>query len=131
MRYPITPVPKPRMTQRDKWHKRGCVVRYWDFKDEVRRLNVKLPAHGAWVTFYLPMPKSWSNKKRDEMYLTPHRQKPDLDNLIKALGDAVYDDDSVIWDIRASKWWELSGAIDILDLRWQPRIKEITQEDLI
>mgnify|MGYP001118839164 CR=1 FL=1 len=113
MRYPITPVPKPRMTQRDKWSKRTCVVRYWDFKDEVRRLGVELPKYGAWVTFYLPMPKSWSSKKKSLMNLKSHTQKPDLDNLIKGLGDAVYDDDSGIWDIRASKWWAYSGAITI------------------
>lgn len=34
--YPIVPVPKPRMTQRDKWQKRPAVMRYRAFCDEVR-----------------------------------------------------------------------------------------------
>ena len=38
--YKIKPVPKPRMTQRDAWDKRPCVLRYRAFKDEVRKWGV-------------------------------------------------------------------------------------------
>lgn len=111
----ITPVPKPRMTQRDKWQKRPCVIRYRDFCDEVRNQmkGQEFPQEGAYVIFYLPMPKSWSKKKKREMQLKPHQQKPDVDNLCKALLDALYGDDSHIYDIRISKYWALAGAINI------------------
>lgn len=38
--YPLTPVPKPRMTKSDAWRKRPCVMRYWAFKDKVRELGI-------------------------------------------------------------------------------------------
>lgn len=112
--YPITPVPKPRMTQRDRrLPKRPCVARYHAFKDQVRALGVEVPASGAHVEFKMPMPKSWSGKKKSRMVFTPHQQKPDIDNLLKALLDAVHKDDSHIWDIRASKSWSTEGKIII------------------
>ena len=66
------------------------------------------------ITFYIPMPKSWAKKKKRLMLGEPHRQKPDLDNLIKALGDALYGDDSYIASIKASKEWSYDGGISIV-----------------
>lgn len=86
-------------------------MRYWDFKDQVRDLGIELPKMGEHVTFLLPMPKSWSIKKRDMMRGGPHEQTPDLDNLLKALGDSIYKNDSVISDIRITKAWADSGKI--------------------
>ena len=40
MIYDITPCPKPRQTQSDKWKKRPPVLRYRAFADEVR-LKIK------------------------------------------------------------------------------------------
>ena len=68
---------------------------------------------GADITFYLPMPKSWTKSKKKEMLGNPHRQKPDLDNLIKALGDALHGDDSHIASIAARKVWATRGGISI------------------
>lgn len=113
MRYAILPVPKPRMTQRDRWAKRPAVLRYRAFCDEVRAAGVELYPCGTHVTFIIPMPASWSKRKRAEMDGQPHQQKPDWDNLAKALCDAVYDDDAHIWDMRVSKLWGKEGAIEI------------------
>lgn len=101
------------MTKSDKWKKRDCVQRYWQFKDECRVSDVQLPACGARITFHMPMPKSWSRKKKANMHGKPHQQKPDLDNLLKAVGDALFDDDSCIWDISAKKVWSDIGKIEI------------------
>jgi Holliday junction resolvase RusA-like endonuclease len=101
------------MTRRDKWKQRPCVVRYRKFKDLVRELGVELPEAGARAVFFIPMPKSWSKKKRLEMCGTPHKQRPDADNLFKALADACYQDDSGIWDFRATKFWGDEGKIVI------------------
>jgi Holliday junction resolvase RusA-like endonuclease len=114
MKYPITPVPKPRMTRSDRWKQRDCVLRYRAFCDEVRACGVKLPVSGADVRFILPMPASWAKKKRAEMDGKPHQQKPDLSNLIKALEDALYVDDAAIWHYATlCKIWGQTGAIEV------------------
>jgi len=101
------------MTQRDKWAKRPAVLRYRAFADEVRAHGVKVPESDGIVTFGIPMPKSWSTKKRAAMISAPHKQKPDIDNLLKALLDAVYKDDSGIWRITVCKRWADTGYIRI------------------
>ena len=83
--YDITPMGKPRMTRADKWKKRPEVLRYRAFCDEVRLQGVDLPESGSHVTFILPMPASWSKKKRAELNGKPHQAKPDFDNMMKAL----------------------------------------------
>jgi len=112
-RYPILPMGKPRMTRSDRWRRRPCVLRYRAFKEEVRIRRVTVPAHDASITFVLPMPKSWPQAKRDALDGQPHQQKPDVDNLLKALLDAVYDDDAHVASCSASKVWGEKGAIVI------------------
>ena len=112
--YPIPPIPKPRMTKRDKWldPPRPTVARYWAFKDLVRLHKVEVPESGALIIFKIPMPESWSKKKKEKMRWKPHQQKPDIDNLLKALLDAVYDEDCCVWNIRElSKIWSYNGSI--------------------
>lgn len=108
--FDITPVSKPRMTRSDRWKQRPAVMKYRAFADEVRDKikDIPVPYH---VIFVLPMPKSWSKKKRIEMAGAPHRQKPDKDNLEKALLDALFEDDSHVWDGRVSKLWGDAGQI--------------------
>jgi Holliday junction resolvase RusA-like endonuclease len=115
MEYMITPVPKPRQSRRDKWAKRKCVVEYRNFCDLCRAEKMELPVIGAHVTFVLPMPQSWSEKKRLTMDGKPHQQTPDLDNMCKALADALYGNDSVLWDVRITKVWGRTGKIIITD----------------
>jgi Holliday junction resolvase RusA-like endonuclease len=111
--YPIKPVPKPRMTRRDKWSKRDCVMRYRAFKDMVRLHRVKVPESGSHIIFRIEMPRSWSEKKKKAMDGQPHQQTPDVDNLLKALLDAIYKNDSHIWDSRVTKLWARRGSIEI------------------
>lgn len=111
--YLITPMGKPRMTRSDKWKQRPEVLRYRAFKDEVRLNKVSLPESGYHITFVIPMPQSWSKKKKAEMNGKPHQQKPDKDNLEKALLDAIFEDDCRIWDGRVSKVWGETGKIII------------------
>lgn len=111
--YNITPLGKPRMTRADKWKKRPEVLRYRAFCDEVRLKKVTLPESGYHVIFVLPMPPSWSKKKRALMDGKPHQQKPDKDNLEKALLDALFGEDSHIWDGRVTKIWGETGKMII------------------
>ncbi len=61
--YDITPIGKPRMTRADKWKQRPEVIRYRAFCDEARLRKIHLPDSGAHVTFVMPMPQSWSQKR--------------------------------------------------------------------
>ena len=110
--YPIAPVPAPRQTRADAWKSRPCVARYRAFKDEVRLRNVFIPVPCE-ITFYMPMPKSWSAAKRHNHEGQPHLIKPDLDNLMKALFDAVFEDDAHIWDAHPRKIWSSKPGIRI------------------
>lgn len=116
MIYNITPVPKPRMTQRDRWSKRKPVLNYLAFKDECRLKGVTIPECNYHVIFVIPMPKSWSNKQRAEMKGKPHQQRPDKDNLEKGLLDAVLKEDCRVWDGRATKIWGETGQIIINEI---------------
>lgn len=56
-------------------------------------------------------PASWSKKKRAELLHRPHCQKPDGDNLLKAVKDALnriaWADDGQVHDARVRKSWGL------------------------
>lgn len=69
------------------------------------------------VEFHMPMPMSWSAQKKALMVGTPHQQKPDVDNLCKALMDALCEEDSHIYDVHMSKWWHGGdGAIILTEM---------------
>jgi len=88
-------------------------MRYRSFKDECRHAGVEVPESGCHVIFILPMPKSWSDKKKKELDGKPHQQTPDVDNLLKSLLDAIYTDDCGVWAVMVEKRWGRSGKIQI------------------
>lgn len=113
----IDPCPKPRMTRRDSWQKRDPVLRYRAFKDSFRAAwpdAYQFPSDVLIVCFGVKMPKSWSAKKRDEHWGQPHRSKPDVDNLLKALMDAAMIEDKGIHTVFAQKVWSDEGFIKIV-----------------
>lgn len=112
MIYKIAPVAKPRMTQSDKWKKRPATKKYWNFKDQVQKAGVAVN-DGDTIVFHIPMPKSWSKKKKQQMAEQYHKQRPDCDNLLKALLDAIYDEDSHISNVSVIKRWAYDGYITI------------------
>lgn len=114
----IAPVPKPRMTQRDKWAKRPCVVKYRDYKDSIKdaviEKKINPDDYGCLdMVFCVPMPKSWSKKKKQEYYMKPHQQRPDVDNLAKSVMDSLYEDDSAVHAITAYKIWSFLPRVQI------------------
>lgn len=61
------------------------------------------------ITAYMPIPSSLSMRKQEALLGAEHLKKPDLDNIVKAILDALngcaYGDDSAIWMIAASKYY--------------------------
>lgn len=110
----INPIGKPRMTQRDKWSKRSAVLKYWAYKDflifEAKRQGYELN-NALQAEYFIEMPNSWSKKKKSEMYLKPHQNKPDIDNIDKGVMDALLKDDSAVYKSHTSKYWAYEGAI--------------------
>tara|TARA_R110002020_G_scaffold55204_2_gene153331 strand:+ start:267 stop:638 length:372 start_codon:yes stop_codon:yes gene_type:complete len=103
----IPPCPKPRMTRADRWKKRQSVVKFFAFRDAVRQFQ-ETHAISWWsfdIEFHVPMPKSWSKKKKALHNGQPHNQRPDLDNYLKAWKDSVFEEDSVVWRVKATKLW--------------------------
>lgn len=113
----IDPVAKPRMTRRDVWKKRPCVLKYRAYKDELR-LKTKGFELGdnLRIKFIIPFPKSYSKKKCVELAYMPHKQKPDVDNLVKAVLDTFFKDDSHIYRVDAMKIWGYTGRMTIANL---------------
>ena len=120
--FKVAPMPKPRMTRADRWKKRPIVEKYWAYKDAIREEQgpFRFPHSGASVVFYMPIPKSWSKKKKAAALDSPHQKVKscDIDNLLKALWDALIwdegDDDGMIWDIRGcSKVYSDNPRIEV------------------
>lgn len=70
------------------------------------------------IEFRMPIPQSYSNKKKAELEWAPHNKKPDLDNLVKAVLDALngvaFEDDSLISDINAGKIYAEEPGVYIM-----------------
>jgi len=104
------------MTQRSKHT--DASKRYIEWKKDVQKLKASIPDAGATIVFNMPMPKSWSKKKKILMQGKAHEQKPDLSNLIKAFEDACRygqeKGDQTIWHYAGlMKRWDTVGSIEV------------------
>jgi Holliday junction resolvase RusA-like endonuclease len=114
---PIEPVPAPRMTRRDKWLKprRPCVQRYFDYREALQKAVGDIPTVPDEIhcRFTFSMPESWAKKKRQESVGGAHRQRPDGDNLTKAIQDALFLEDGGVWKGSFEKRWGTTGSVEI------------------
>lgn len=114
----LPPNTKPRMTRKDQWKKRPCVTQYWEYKDKLRELFEarELPIPYLLI-FVIPMPTSWSKRKRDSLRGTRCESTPDKDNLEKGFLDALFTkesgikNDAHVYDGRTLKVWGETGRI--------------------
>ena len=106
---------RPRVTQYGTFYKEP----YEGFRKEMAKLlNGKLVLYAEPlkldVTFFFTIPKSYSKKRRDEMDGTFKSNRPDLDNLEKAVYDSMngvlYVDDSQIVEHTTRKIWVKENA---------------------
>lgn len=102
-----------RQTQSDKWKKRPAVIAYREYCDALRAAlpNFIMPESGYHLTFYLPIPESWSKKRKLQYEGAAHKSKPDKDNLEKAFLDALCESDQHVWDGRVTKRWSARPRI--------------------
>jgi Holliday junction resolvase RusA-like endonuclease len=116
IRLDVVPMGAVRQSRRDAFDPTPAASRYYAFRDELRikaALAGYEPGEVIDIVFYLPMPASWSQRKRRQMEGMPHQQKPDTDNLLKAFADALLAEDCHVWDMRGRKRWAVDGAIEI------------------
>ena len=77
--------------------------------------NLK-PLTGALIVeigVFFNVPKSYSKKKRKELYGKPNTQhNGDIDNVAKSILDGLngvaWDDDTIVYDLHITKWYTLS-----------------------
>jgi hypothetical protein len=129
------PMGKPRMTQRDKWAKRDCVVRYRDWADRLRAAAGTVPPAKSvldlsWVAYFEP-PASWSKKRRWAAIGEPHRVKPDASNILKGIEDILWPDgDSALAAGHYEKLWDPEPRLEIgITIQFVPTQTPMCMED--
>ena len=123
--FDVVPMGAVRMSQSDKWktnpnhpdprkRKRESVVRYHNFKnrilDQAHLMNFEL-GQVFEAVYLMPMPNTWSIKKKREMVGLPNKVRPDTDNITKAIKDTLRKEDGDIWCEKAEKRWAYLGSI--------------------
>lgn len=110
--YMFAPVPAPRMTKAAAWDLRPGVLAYKLFCKEVRRRDIEI-AGPVCLEFFIGTPASLTEHGKAVLDRQPHLSKPDCDNLVKGLFDAVFykrkGGDSMMWAFLATKRWALES----------------------
>ena len=103
---------RPRMTRNGRVFTPAKTVAFERVVRGIAAPYFPAPFHGpvkvtVWATF--APPKSWTNKKTAANMNRPHIQRPDIDNIAKAVCDSLngvaFKDDSQIAAIEARKVW--------------------------
>lgn len=119
------PVPKPRMTQRDKWKRRPVVLAYRDYCDDIRALAMAAgwePSGALYLRFVVAMPSSWPKYKKEALAGEPHQERPDIDNYVKAFLDA-FGEDKTVWKLDIEARWAgvgEPGHVEAVNLEVDP-----------
>jgi Holliday junction resolvase RusA-like endonuclease len=117
---PIIPMGAVRTTQKQKFVDERA-QRYLSYKQQIAML-VKQHIHKSSehpilvdVTFYMPIPDSWSGKKKERYNGQIHKSKPDIDNLIKGLFDSLnkiaWKDDNLVYEVHSRKVYSFNPGI--------------------
>lgn len=116
--FPVPVMGKPRMTRKDKWHKRNATDSYWTMKDALvafanrHKFTIGNMYHAIYL---LPMAEKKSKKWKKEHEYQLHDQKPDIDNITKGIKDCLLDDDSKVAVEYAVKLWSYEPGIILFD----------------
>ena len=76
------------------------------------------------ILFTMGIPRSWSQKKRDEYTDKPCEKSTDLDNLIKLCADGmnhsgIWDDDAQVCRLNAEMIWGIEPSVIIMVIPWE------------
>ncbi len=127
--FDVIPMGAVRMTQSDRWktnpnhpdpakRQRKEVTQYFAFKNTIvyqaKQMNYEMKDYFDAV-YLIPMPNSWSEKKKERMNGFPCKVKPDTDNITKAIKDALKKSDSEVWYEKAEKRWAYKGSIIVYE----------------
>ncbi|MCU9958795.1 MULTISPECIES: RusA family crossover junction endodeoxyribonuclease [Bacillus subtilis group] len=121
---PVEPMGAVRMTGRGKFVNKNA-QRYLAYKDFIK-LHAQKQMKGQQlytgptvvkVLFSMPIPKSWSKKKQQEAISTVHIKKPDIDNLVKGVFDALnktaWHDDNQVFMVIGAKVYGKEPGIEV------------------
>ena len=77
-----------------------------DLLAEAKRHGFVMPYQGLSIKFMIPVPKSWSKKKKRQHHMMLHCNKPDLSNILKAVEDSLCQEDKYIAHYgEIAKYW--------------------------
>jgi Holliday junction resolvase RusA-like endonuclease len=132
------PVPKgrPRVTQHGTYTPKSTRAYETAVRTAWEREGVMPFAEGEAleldVVAYFPIPKGTPKKRRAEMVAKPYTKRGDLDNIVKAVMDALngyaYPDDAAIWNIAARKRYTNEPPVTIVTLTKSRSAREFTDE---
>lgn len=122
---PLTPMPapRPRVTRNGTYND----PKYTNYKKAIGMLSkshFSVSDHpiAMHIIFYFAIPKSWSKQKKDNAIW--HTSRPDSDNLLKGVKDALngiaYVDDAQVCYVSAKKQYSFRVGIDIEIIEIKP-----------
>jgi len=123
--FDVIPMGAVRMTNRDRMftnpnhpnplkRQRVEVTRYFDYQNRLWEQYASKPfkfPNELEIVFLLPMPSSWSEKKKVKMNKMPCLTRPDIDNLVKGFMDALKIEDGNVWKVIAEKRYAYKGSV--------------------
>ena len=150
VRINITPQTHVRTTQGDRWYFRipreklrssGLarlirIEKYNQYKIDLLALckskGFTLPCQGLCISYYIPVPKSWSEKKKKLYHGTLHQSTPDIDNLVKATFDSLVREDKYIGHLGSimKRWVNFPTGWIEFDIV-EPVLKEIGTNNVV
>lgn len=120
----IDPMGAVRCNRSVRWKKSKRQEAYFAYKDRLREVCEELEVPDEiLITAWIAMPHSWSKRKHDSHRGFPHRQKPDSDNICKAVKDALFKQDDAVWSETTKKFWADTGLLEITLVYWRKKVQ--------
>ena len=97
-----------RTVRSDAWKPNPAIDRYHLWRDQIRLATPKSMTRfpdRIKMLIMVPMPENWSEKKKAFLCGRGHCQKPDIDNIVKGVLDAMFESDQMISGVDAIAWW--------------------------
>jgi len=120
---------KPESKQRPRFGAKGKVYNpqrkkslgyKWDAAKQMRSQSSERPLESPVcvnMIFHMPMPKTWSHKRKKQQLGKPMTSKPDVDNLMKWILDVLngiaYQDDRYVTSGYFQKMWGYEGKVQV------------------